>query len=194
MSGMSGVAQVQVFGSQKYALRIYLDPARLEQRGLTFGDVVQAVQAANSNLPSGTLDGASRNYSVKAPPALADARDFGEIIVAYQDGAALRLKDLGRAEDSVENDKVRTWYNGQRAIVLAVQRQPGANTVEVVGRIKALLPQIENDLPDGVKLETFIDRSVFVKDSLHEVNFTLLLALVLVILVIFAFLHNVRAP
>jgi HAE1 family hydrophobic/amphiphilic exporter-1 len=193
MSGMSGVAQVQVFGSQKYALRIYLDPAKLQQRGLSFAEVVEAVQRANANLPSGTLDGASRSYSVKAPVALSNAKDFGEIIVAYKDGAALRLKDLGRAEDSVENDKVRTWYNGKRAIVLAVQRQPGANTVEVAERIKAMLPQIEDDLPDGVRLETFIDRAVFVKDTLHEVNFTLLLALALVILVIFAFLHNVRA-
>ena len=193
LSGMSGVAQVQVFGSQKYALRIYLDPAKLQQRGLSFAEVVDAVQAANANLPSGTLDGANRSYSVKAPVALANASDFGNIIVAYKNGAALRLQDLGRTEDSVENDKVRTWYNGKRAIVLAVQRQPGANTVEVAERIKSLLPQIENDLPDGVRLETFIDRSVFVKDSLHEVNFTLLLALVLVILVIFAFLHNARA-
>ena len=193
LSGMSGVAQVQVFGSQKYALRIYLDPSRLQQRGLGFAEVIAAVQAANANLPSGTLDGATRSYSVKSPVALADAEDFGDIIVAYRDGAALRLKDLGRVEDSVENDKVRTWYNGKRGIVLAVQRQPGANTVEVVDRIKALLPQVEADLPDGVKLETFIDRSIFVKDSLHEVNFTLVLALVLVILVIFAFLHNLRA-
>ena len=193
MSGMSGVAQVQVFGSQKYALRLYLDPVKLQQRGLSFSEVITAVQTANANLPSGTLDGATRSYSVKAPVALADARDFGEIIVAYRDGAAIRLKDLGRAEDSVENDKVRTWYNGNRAIVLAVQRQPGANTVEVVDRIRTLLPQIEADLPDGVRLEVFIDRSVFVKDTLHEVNFTLLLAFVLVILVIFAFLHNVRA-
>jgi HAE1 family hydrophobic/amphiphilic exporter-1 len=193
MSGMSGVAQVQVFGSQKYALRLYLDPVKLQQRGLSFSEVITAVQTANANLPSGTLDGATRSYSVKAPVALADARDFGEIIVAYRDGAAIRLKDLGRAEDSVENDKVRTWYNGNRAIVLAVQRQPGANTVEVVDRIRTLLPQIEADLPDGVRLEVFIDRSVFVKDTLHEVNFTLLLAFALVILVIFAFLHNVRA-
>ena len=193
LSGMSGVAQVQVFGSQKYALRLYVDPSRLQQRGLSFAEVITAVQAANANLPSGTLDGATRSYSVKAPVALADARDFGEIIVAYRDGAAIRLKDLGRAEDSVENDKVRTWYNGNRAIVLAVQRQPGANTVEVVDRIRTLLPQIEADLPDGVRLEVFIDRSIFVKDTLHEVNFTLALALVLVILVIFAFLHNVRA-
>jgi HAE1 family hydrophobic/amphiphilic exporter-1 len=184
---------VQVFGSQKYALRLYLDPAKLQQRGLSFTEVIQAVQAANANLPSGTLDGATRNYSVKAPVTLANAEDFGNIIVAYKDGAALRLKDLGRAEDGVENDKVRAWFNGTRAIVLAVQRQPGANTVEVADRIRAMLPQIEDDLPDGVRLEVLVDRSIFVKDSLKEVNFTLVLALVLVILVIFAFLHNLRA-
>ena len=193
LSSLSGVAQVLVFGSQKYALRLYLDPAKLQQRGLTFADVIQAVQNANANLPSGTLDGASRAYTVKAPVALANAADFGDIIVAYHDGTALRVKDLGRAEDGVEDDKRKTWYNGTRAIVLAVQRQPGANTVEVADRIRAMLPQIEAELPDGVRLQVHFDRSRFVKDSLHEVNFTLVLALALVILVIFAFLHNLRA-
>jgi HAE1 family hydrophobic/amphiphilic exporter-1 len=193
LSSLSGVAQVLVFGSQKYALRLYLDPAKLQQRGLTFADVIQAVQSANANLPSGTLDGATRAYTVKAPVALANAADFGDIVVAYHDGTALRVKDLGRAEDGVEDDKRKTWYNGTRAIVLAVQRQPGANTVAVADRIRAMLPQIEAELPDGVRLQVHFDRSRFVKDSLHEVNFTLLLALGLVILVIFAFLHNVRA-
>lgn len=193
LSTLSGVAQVLVFGSQKYALRLYLDPEKLLARGLTFADVVAAVQAANANLPSGTLNSATRAYAVKAPVALADARDFGDVIVAYKDGAALRVRDLGRAVDSVENDKTRTWYNGTRAIVLAVQRQPGANTVEVAERIRAMLPQIESELPDGVRLQVHFDRSLFVKDSLHEVNFTLVLALGLVVLVIFAFLHNVRA-
>ena len=193
LSSLSGVAQVLVFGSQKYALRLYLDPARLQQRGLTFADVIAKVQQANANLPSGTLDGATRAYTVKAPVALANAEDFGDIVVAYHDGTALRLKDLGRAEDGVEDDKRRTWYNGTRAIVLAVQRQPGANTVEVADRIRAMLPDIEAELPDGVRLQVHSDRSRFVKDSLHEVNFTLVLALVLVILVIFAFLHNLRA-
>ena len=193
LSTLSGVAQVLVFGSQKYALRLYLDPAKLLARGLTFADVVTAVQAANANLPSGTLDGATRAYTVKAPVALANGQDFGEVIVAYRDGAAVRVRDLGRAEDSVENDKARTWYNGTRAIVLAVQRQPGANTVEVADRIRAMLPQIEAELPDGVTLQVHSDRSRFVRDSLHEVNFTMVLALVLVIMVIFAFLHNLRA-
>jgi len=193
LSTLSCVAQVLVFGSQKYALRLYLDPEKLLARGLTFADVVAAVQAANANLPSGTLNSATRAYAVKAPVALADAHGFGDVIVAYKDGAALRIRDLGRAVDSVENDKARTWYNGTRAIVLAVQRQPGANTVEVAERIRAMLPQIESELPDGVRLQVHFDRSLFVKDSLHEVNFTLVLALGLVVLVIFAFLHNVRA-
>jgi len=193
LSSLSGVAQVLVYGSQKYALRLYLDPAKLQQRGLTFDDVIKAVQSANANLPSGTLDGATRSYAVKAPVALANAAGFGDIIVAYHDGTALRVKDLGRAEDGVEDDKRKTWYNGTRAIVLAVQRQPGANTVEVADRIRAMLPQIESELPDGVRLQVHFDRSLFVKASLHEVNVTLMLALLLVILVIFAFLHNLRA-
>ena len=193
LSGLSGVAQVQVFGSQKYALRLYLDPAVLQSRGLTFADVINAVQTANANLPSGTLDGRTRAYTVKSPTALANAKDFGDIIVAYRDGAALRVKDLGRTEDGVENDKARTWYNGTRAIVLAVQRQPGANTVEVADRIRAQLPIIEEELPSGVRLQIHSDRSRFVRDSLHEVNFTLVIALLLVVGVIFAFLHNLRA-
>ncbi len=193
LTELPGVAQVLVFGGQKYALSLYLDPARLQHRGLTFADVIRAVQAANPNLPSGTLDGATRSYTVKAPAARADAEDFGDVIVAYRDGAALRVRDLGRAEDGVENDKARTWYNGTRAIVLAVQRQPGANTVEVAERIRAMLPEIEAELPDGVRLQVHSDRSRFVRDSLREVNFTLLLALALVILVIYAFLHNLRA-
>ncbi|MBI1284526.1 MAG: MMPL family transporter [Thiobacillus sp.] len=193
LSSLPGVAQVLVYGSQKYALRLYLDPAKLQQRGLTFSEVIAAVQGANANLPSGTLDGATRSYTVKAPVALTNAAGFGDIIVAYHDGTALRVKDLGRAEDGVEDDKRKTWYNGTRAIVLAVQRQPGANTVEVADRIRAMLPQIESELPDGVRLQVHFDRSLFVKASLHEVNVTLMLALLLVILVIFAFLHNVRA-
>ena len=193
LSSLSGVAQVQVFGSQKYALRLYLDPATLQARGLTFADVITAVQNANANLPSGTLEGRTRAFTVKSPTALANAKDFSDVIVAYRDGAALRIKDLGRAEDGVENDKARTWYNGTRAIVLAVQRQPGANTVEVAERIRALLPQIEEELPSGVRLQIHSDRSRFVKDSLHEVNLTLVIALLLVVGVIFAFLHNLRA-
>lgn len=193
LTTVPGVAQVLVFGSQRYALRLYLDPDRLAARNLTFAEVVAAVQAANANLPSGTLDAANRSYAVKAPVALANAADFGEIVVAYRDGIPIRVKDLGRAEDSVENDRARTWYNGTRAIVLAVQRQPGANTVEVADRIRALLPEIEAELPDGVALAIHSDRSRFVRDTLAEVNFTLLLALVLVILVIYAFLHNARA-
>ncbi len=193
LTGLPGVAQVLVFGGQKYALNLYLDPLRLQQRGLTFDDAIAAVQAANPNLPSGTLDGATRSYTVKAPAARANAADFGEVVVTYVDGAVLRIRDLGRAEDGVEDDKRRTWYNGTRAIVLAVQRQPGANTVEIAERIRAMLPEIEADLPDGVRLQVHSDRSRFVRDSLHEVNFTLLLALALVIGVIYAFLHNVRA-
>jgi HAE1 family hydrophobic/amphiphilic exporter-1 len=193
LASVRGVAQVQVFGSQKYALRLYLDPLALTQRGLSFSEVVAAVQQANSRLPSGTLDSAHRSYAVKSDPKLENAAEFGEVVVAWRDGVPVRIKDLGRAVDSVENDKTKTWYNGTRAIVLAVNRQPGANTVEVVEQIRALLPRIQDELPDGVKLQVHVDRSVFVRDSLHEVNFTLVLALLLVIGVIYAFLHDLRA-
>lgn len=192
-STISGVAQVQVFGSQKYAVRVFVDPNALSRRGLGIERVVQAIQGANSNIPSGTLQGAARNYTVKSQGKLQNADDFNPLIIAYKDGMPVRLSDVGKAVDSVEFERIRSWFNGDRALILAVYRQPGSNTVEVVSKLKQMLPEIRKELPSGASLEVLVDRSEFIRDSIHEVNFTLVLSVVLVIGVILVFLRNLRA-
>ncbi len=192
-STINGVAQVQVFGSQKYAVRLFLDPNALARRGLGLDRVVTAIRDANSNLPSGTLQGKARNYTVKSDGKLERAADFNPLIIAYRDGNPVRFSDIGRAEDSVENEKIRSWYNGKRALILAVYRQPGSNTVEVVSKLREMFPEIEREMPAGATLNILNDRSEFISDSIHEVNFTLVLSIVLVVLVILGFLRNLRA-
>jgi len=192
-SMVSGVAQVAVFGSQKYAVRVYVDPEALAKRGLGLDKVVGAIQNANSNLPSGVLQGAARNYTVKSSGKLERAASFNDLIVAYSNGMPVRLSDIGRAEDSVDNVKNASWVNGERAIYFAVYRQPGSNTVEVVRNIRALFPEIEREAPPGVKMHVINDRSQFVGASIREVNFTLVLSMILVVLVILLFLRNVTS-
>jgi hydrophobic/amphiphilic exporter-1 (mainly G- bacteria), HAE1 family len=193
VSTINGVAQVQVFGSQKYAVRLFVDPNQLAKRGLGLDKVVAAVQGANSNLPSGALQGKARTYTVRSDGKLAKASDFNALIIAYKDGMPVRFQDIGRAEDGVENEKIRSWHNGDRALILAIYRQPGSNTVEVVSRLKNMLPEIEREMPSGATLSILVDRSEFIRDSIHEVNFTLVLSILLVIGVILVFLRNVRA-
>jgi HAE1 family hydrophobic/amphiphilic exporter-1 len=193
LSKISGVAQVVVFGSQKYAVRIYLDPEAIAKRGLGLDRVVSAIQTANSNLPSGTLQGAGRTYTVKSSGQLGHAQQFNDLILAYSAGMPVRLSDIGRAEDSVEDLNRQSWLNGDRSIVLAIYRQPGSNTVEIVRAIRATFPEIMNEAPPGVAIQVLNDRSEFIRDSIHEVNFTLMLAIILVVLVILLFLGNARA-
>ena len=193
LSTINGVAQVVVFGSQKFAVRVFLDPEALSKRGLGLDRVVSAIQNANSNLPSGVLAGASRNFTVKSSGKLQRAESFNELVVAYQDGMPVRLADIGRAEDSVENMRVKSWLNDDRCILLAIYRQPGANTVEVVGKIRAQFPDIEREAPPGVRFNVVNDRAEFIQSSIHEVEFHLLLSVILVVLVILAFLRNARS-
>jgi HAE1 family hydrophobic/amphiphilic exporter-1 len=192
-STVNGVAQVQVFGSQKYAVRLFVDPNALAKRGLGLDKVVAAIQGANSNLPSGSLQGKARTYTVRSNGKLEKAADFNALIITYKDGIPVRFSDIGHAEDGVENEKIRSWHNGERALILAIYRQPGSNTVEVVGQLRDLLPEIQREMPAGATLRVLVDRSEFIRDSIHEVNFTLLLSIVLVIGVILLFLRNVRA-
>ena len=192
-STINGVAQVTVFGSQKYAVRLFVDPNALAKRGLGLDKVVSAIQAANSNLPSGALQGTARSYTVKSDGGLDRAADFNPLVIAYKDGKPIRFSDIGRAEDGVENDKVRSWYNGDRALILAIYRQPGSNTVEVVEKLRELLPEIEKEMPAGASLNVVTDRSEFIRESIHDVNFTLILSIVLVVGVILVFLRNIRA-
>ncbi len=193
ISTINGVAQVQVFGSQKYAVRIQLDPNALSSRGIALTDVEQAIGNANVNLPTGTLDGRERATSVMASGQLQDAAAFAPMIVAYRNGAPVRLDQIGRVQDSVQNDKIAAWYNGTRGVVLAVQRQPGTNTIEVVDAIRAVLPAFQAQLPPSIKLSILYDRSQSIRQSVRDVQISLLLALVLVVGVIFAFLRSGRA-
>ena len=193
LSTVNGVAQVVVFGAQKYAVRVYLNPEALSTRGLGLDKVVTAIQNANSNIPSGVLYGSVRNFTVKSSGKLDRAADFNNLTVAYQDGMPVRLSDIGRAEDGIENARVKSWLNGERSIGLGVYRQPGANTVEVVNRVKAMFPEIEREAPPGVKIDVVNDRSEFIQASINEVEFHLLLSILLVVLVILAFLRNARS-
>src|SRR5574341_116334 len=193
VSMVSGVAQVQVFGSQKYAVRVRLDPRKLASRGIGIDEVATAVQRGNVNLPTGTLFGASRAFTVEASGQLTDAAAYRPLIVAYRNGAPVRLQELGSVIDSVENDKIASWYKDTRAIVLAIQRQPGTNTVAVVDAIRKLLPTFRDQMPASVDLNILFDRSVSIRDSVHDVQFTLFLTVCLVVLVIFLFLRNLSA-
>jgi HAE1 family hydrophobic/amphiphilic exporter-1 len=193
ISTVRGVAQVQVFGSQKYAVRVQLDPEALATRGIGIDEVASAISRGNVNLPTGTLYGKYQAFTIEASGQLSNAEAYRPLIVAYHDGSPVYLQDLGRVIDSVENNKIVSWYNTTRAVVLAIQRQPGTNTVEVVNSIKQLLPTFRSQMPASVNLAILYDRSVSIRDSVNDVKFTLFLALCLVVLVIFLFLRNVSA-
>jgi hydrophobic/amphiphilic exporter-1 (mainly G- bacteria), HAE1 family len=193
ISMVSGVAQVQVFGSQKYAVRVQLDPRELASRQLGINEVENAVERGNVNLPTGTLWGSHQAVTVQANGQLTDAAAYRPLIVAYRNGSPVRLEELGRVISSVENDKIASWFNGTRAVVLAILRQPGTNTVEVVDNIKTLFPNFRALLPPAVSLNILYDRSVSIRDSVHDVKFTLILTIALVVTVIFLFLRNLSA-
>jgi HAE1 family hydrophobic/amphiphilic exporter-1 len=193
ISMINGVAQVQVFGAQKYAVRVQLDPDALASRGIGIDEVEKAVQQGNVNTPTGTLYGTHQAFTVQATGQLTDASAYRRLIVAYRNGSPVRLEELGRVIDSVQTDKVASWYNSTRAIVLAIQRQPGTNTIEVVNSIKKLLPTFRVQMPAAVDLSILYDRSESIRDSVHDVQFTLFLAVGLVVLVIFLFLRNLSA-
>ncbi|MGH9531709.1 MAG: efflux RND transporter permease subunit, partial [Terriglobales bacterium] len=193
ISMVSGVAQVQVYGSQKYAVRAQLDPKALATRQIGIDEVAAAVRSGNSNLPTGTLWGAQQAFTVESNGQLTQASAYRPLVVAYRNGNPVRLEELGRVIDSVENDKAAGWFTDRRAVVLAVQRQPGTNTVEVVDRIRGLFPTIRAQLPAAVDLGVLFDRSVSIRDSVGDVKFTLALTIALVIMVIFLFLRNLSA-
>ena len=193
ISTVDGVAQVQVYGSQKYAVRIQLDPQAMSARKIGIDEVVDAVSNANVNLPTGILWGTDKAYTVQANGQLNDAATFRPMIVAYRNGAPVRLGDLGQVNDGVQNDKTASWFNGARSIVLAVQRQPGTNTVKVADGVKLALKQMETDFPPSVEVQTLYDRSVSIQQSVSDVKVTLFITLCLVVMVIFLFLRNVSA-
>jgi HAE1 family hydrophobic/amphiphilic exporter-1 len=193
ISTISGVAQVQVFGSQKYAVRIQLNPNALASRGIGIDEVQQAVARQNVNLPTGTLYGAQQAYTVEATGQLKNADAYRPIIVAYRNGAPVRLGEIGKTIDSVQSDKIAAWFNGDRAIVLAIFRQPGTNTIELVDAVRKVMPSFRAQMPPGITMDVLYDRSKPIRDSIRDVKFTLLLALALVVMVIFLFLRNLAA-
>jgi HAE1 family hydrophobic/amphiphilic exporter-1 len=193
ISEVNGVAQVSVYGAQPYAVRIQVDPNKLAAYGLGIDQVEQAVEAGNVDQPLGTLYGNHQAFTVQASGQLKDAAAFRPMIVAYRNGHPIRLEQLGNVLDSVQSDKTAAWYDGTPAVVLAIQRQPGANTVQVVDDIKKLLPQFRVAIPAAVKLDVAIDRSLAIRRSVSDVEHTLFLAVCLVIMVIFLFLRNLSA-
>ena len=193
LSTISGVAQVLVTGEQKYAVRVQVDPSALATRGIGIDDVATALQRGNTNLPVGTLYGIHQNLTVQANGQLTNAEEYRQLIVAYRNGAPVTLRDLGDVVDSVENNRLASRYNGQQVVTLTIQRQPGTNTVAVVDAIRNLLPAFRQQLPASIKLDVLYDRSESIRESVNDVQFSLLLAIGLVVLVIFLFLRNVRA-
>ncbi|MGH8161016.1 MAG: efflux RND transporter permease subunit [Gammaproteobacteria bacterium] len=193
LSTVPGMAQVQVWGSKKYAVRLYINPYALNARGLSLNQVAASIASGNSNRPAGTLNGGTRTYTVQAEGQLTDAAQYNNLVLAYNNGAPVKLDDVGQAVNSVQEDKQETTYNGHPAIVLAIHRQPGANTVKVVQEVRALLPTLEKEAPGGAKMGVIYDRSEFIHKSINDVSWTLLLAIALVVGVIFLFLRNGRA-
>ena len=193
LSTVSGVAQVQVFGSAKYAVRIQLDPKALQARGIGLDEVTAAVNAGNPNLPTGTLWGPQRAYTVLADGQISSAPEFRQLVVTYQNGAPVRLQDVANVLDDVQDNRNATWYDGVRAIILAIQRQPGTNTVQVADGVKATVASLAPQLPASVQINTLYDRSVSIHQSVNDVQATLLITLCLVVLVIFLFLRNLSA-
>ncbi len=197
LSTITGVAQLQVYGSQKYAVRIQLDPQALAARKIGIDEVVDAISAGNANLPTGILYGTDKAFSVKVDGQLHNAEEFRQLAVTWRDGKAVRLGDLGHVVDSVQDIRSAAWYGNDgkitRGIILAIQRQPGTNTVTVADAIREEMKRIEVDLPASVKVSTMYDRSVSIADSVNDVKVTLYLTLCLVVLVIFLFLRNVSA-
>ncbi|HEY7234593.1 MAG TPA: efflux RND transporter permease subunit [Gemmatimonadaceae bacterium] len=190
LSTVDGVAQVSVFGSAKYAVRVQVDPTALAYRKIDIDQVANAINQQSVNQPTGVLWGPTTAYTLQATGQLSNAAQFRGLIVVYRNGAAVQLGALGRVLDDVENNKSASWYNGQRSIVLAIQRQPGSNTVAVAQRVLAELDSLRPRIPANIQLHTLFDRSQGIQQSVHDVKFTLVLTLVLVVLVIFLFLRN----
>ncbi len=193
LSTINGVAQVQVFGQKRYAVRIKADPERLAARNLTLDEVATALRAANGNTPLGTLEGPSQVLTIQSDSQLKTAAEFAAMAVANRNGSVVRLAEVATVEDSIENLKTGSWVNGERSIVLAVFRQSDANTVAVVDAIRAMLPKLESQLPGSVRVTPLSDRSESIREAVHDVNLTLLLTVALVIMVIFMFLQRMAA-
>jgi HAE1 family hydrophobic/amphiphilic exporter-1 len=193
ISMVSGVAQVNVFGAAKYAVRVDVDPRKLAAHSVGIDEVADSINNANVNLPTGTIYGDDKTFVVQANGQLFRAATYGPTIIAYRNGNPVRLNEVAHVYDGIENDKSAAWYNGERTIYLAIQKQPGTNVVAVCDAVKALLPTFREQLPASLALDVRTDRSIPIRESVADVKFTLLLTIGLVIAVIFLFLRNVSA-
>jgi len=193
ISTISGVAQVNVFGATKFAVRIQLDPSQLAARGIGIDEVEASILRHNVNVPTGTLWGNNQAFTVEANGQVMNAAAYQPLIVTYRNGSPVRLGELGRVLDGIQNDKSFAWFSTTRSVMFGIQRQPGTNTVQVVDRIKALFPEFRAMLPPAINLDTVYDRSESIRESVDDVKFSLELAIVLVVLVIFLFLRNFSA-
>jgi HAE1 family hydrophobic/amphiphilic exporter-1 len=193
LSTLSGVAQVNVQGSQIFAVRLQVDPAQLAARSIGIDQVASAVQAANVNVATGTMNGPNQATLVHVNGQLMNAEAWKKQIIVWRNGAPVRFADIGTAIDSVQNNRTATWLNGKRGIVLTIQRQPGSNTIQIVDEINKIIPRFKASLPSSVMLSTIYDRSQSIRASVADVQVTLLIAAVLVVLVIFAFLRTLSA-
>jgi HAE1 family hydrophobic/amphiphilic exporter-1 len=190
---LPGVAQVLVFGSQKFAVRVQVDPVAAAQRNISMDDVRNVVSKTNSNTPVGTLVGREKNVTLTASGAMTKAEDYRKVVVAYRNGTPIRLEEIAKVIDDVENNKIASLFNNERAIVLAIQRQPDANTVAVVDQVRAKLPAFQEQIPAAIRMEVLNDRSKSIRDSVFDVQETLIIAIALVVLTIFMFLRTVSA-
>ena len=193
LSTIDGVAQVAIYGQKRFAVRIKVSNDLLSQRNMTLEELQVAIRGANANTPVGVLDGARQTLTIQANKQLRNAREFGSVVIASRNGAPIFLRDVAEVQDSFETVKSFSNFNGERSIVLAVQRQPDANTVKVVDAVRKMLPRFAVQLPASVQMTTLNDRSISIRDSLHDVYFTLALTVALVVLVIFLFLRRAVA-
>ncbi len=193
LSQIPGVAQVLIYGAQKFAIRVQADPEAAAARGLSLDDIRTAVSRANSSTPVGTLNGPKQDVALQASGQMDKAIDYRQVVVAWRNGSPVKLDEVAKIYDSVENDKIATWLNGNRAIVLAIQKQPDANTVAVVDSVLAKLPALRAQIPPSVSINVMMDRSISIRQAVHDVEVTLLIAVVLVIFVIFLFLRSASA-
>jgi hydrophobic/amphiphilic exporter-1 (mainly G- bacteria), HAE1 family len=193
ISQLPGVAQVLVYGAQKFAVRVQVDPVAAAARNISLEDIRSVISATNSNAPVGTLQGDQKTVTLLATGAMRHASDYRDVVVAYRNGAPVKLNQIARIIDSVENDKIATWFNDSRAIVLAIQRQPDANTVDVVDRVRNALPAMRAQVPPAIQMAPLFDRSISIRHAVTDVQETLAIAVTLVIMVIFLFLRKVSA-
>jgi hydrophobe/amphiphile efflux-1 (HAE1) family protein len=193
ISQIAGVSQVSIGGEQKPAIRVQVDPARLAAMGLTLEDVRQMLVNATVNAPKGSIDGEHRSFSIYANDQLTHAEAYDNVVLAYRNGAPVRVRDIGRAVAGPENDQLAAWQNGKRGIVLLVFKQPGANVIDTVERIKAELPRLQAAIPPAIHVSTIMDRTLTIRASVDDVQFTMLLSIALVVMVIFVFLRSVWA-